>query len=286
MTTTYLDLYREALRAYWAEPVKPADVANLHRLCESVLYTAPELLMGQAWGIFEEHGDTEIGRAAVAFTWALALDHKEACDKAPVRADDDGPELAAIASDVRPVVDAGKGRALAFEVVRAMIWIFMAPVAGGFSPWLSQRFADLARWCARALDIDAGHEAKLDPADRLSLLDVAGIADRIASAALCQARAGLPVPFERWVVFDIATALRRACGCSDMKAEILTVHRMLAAGSEDIAQAADELRDDFDHTANTLLPLLIRDARRLCAAAKVDVAPIEAAIARHGGRPS
>ena len=190
-------------------------------------------------------------------------------DKAPVRADDDEVELAAIAEQVRPVVDAGKGRALAFEVVRAMIWIFMAPVAGGFSPWLSQRFADLARWCARALDIDAGHEAKLDPVDRLSLLDVAGIADRIASAALCQARAGLPVPFERWVVFDIATALRRACGCGSTKYALVPA-----------------VAEQKEHTANTLLPLLIRDARRLCAAAKVDVAPIEAAIARHGGRPS
>lgn len=210
-------------------------------------------------------------------------------DKAPVRADDDEVELAAIAEQVRPVVDAGKGRALAFEVVRAMIWIFMAPVAGGFSPWLSQRFADLARWCARALDIDAGHEAKLDPVDRLSLLDVAGIADRIASAALCQARAGLPVPFERWVVFDIATALRRACGCDAFSEQVIRMLERAASFEDsspwDVFQAGDS-RAHHDHTANTLLPLLIRDARRLCAAAKVDVAPIEAAIARHGGRPS
>ena len=190
-------------------------------------------------------------------------------DKAPVRADDDEVELAAIAEQVQDATNNGKGRALAFEVVRAMLMSFMAPVAGGFSPWLSQRFADLARWCARALDIDAGHEAKLDPVDRLSLLDVAGIADRIASAALCQARAGLPVPFERWVVFDIATALRRACGCGSTKYALVPA-----------------VAEQKEHTANVLLPLLIRDARRLCLAAKVDVGPIEAAIARHGGRPS
>ena len=223
-------------------------------------------------------------------------------NEAPVRADDDEVELAAIAEQVRPAVDAGKGRALAFEVVRAMIWIFMAPVAGGFSPWLSQRFTDLARWCARALDIDAGHEAKLDPVDRLSLLDVAGMADRIASAALCQARAGSPVPFERWVVHDIATALRRACGCSAQQRdgtdgshrdgqELQQWHESaerepLTFNARERVQMLTDRRTAFVATANTLLPLLIRDARRLCAAAKVDVAPIEAAIARHGGRPS
>ena len=223
-------------------------------------------------------------------------------NEAPVRADDDGPELAAIAEQVQDATNNGKGRALAFEVVRAMLMSFMAPVAGGFSPWLSQRFADLARWCARALDIDAGHEAKLDPADRLSLLDVAGIADRIASAALCQARAGLPVPFERWVVHDIAEALRRACGCSSQQRdgtdgshrdgqELRQWHASaergrLAFNARERVQMLTDRRATFDATANTILPLLIRDARRLCAAAKVDVAPIEAAIARHGGRPS
>lgn len=210
-------------------------------------------------------------------------------DKAPVRADDDEVELAAIAADVRPAVDDGKGRALAFEVVRAMIWIFMAPVAGGFSPWLSQRFADLARWCARALDIDAGHEAKLDPVDRLSLLDVAGMADRIASAAWCQARTGQPFPFERAVVLDIATALRRACGCDAFSEQVIRMLERAASFEDsspwDVFQAGDS-RTCHEHTATVLLPLLIRDARRLCAAAKVDVGPIEAAIARHGGRPS
>ena len=83
MTTTYLETFRKALRAYWADPEKPADVASLHRLCESVLYTAPELhpeVMRRAWRIFEEHGDTENGRAAVAFTWPFALDIKEVRD--------------------------------------------------------------------------------------------------------------------------------------------------------------------------------------------------------------
>ena len=76
----YLDTYRAALRDHWPGAVKPADVADLHRLCDSVIYTAPELypaIMGRAWAIFERNGDTEIGRAAVAFTWALALDCKE-----------------------------------------------------------------------------------------------------------------------------------------------------------------------------------------------------------------
>lgn len=221
-------------------------------------------------------------------------------DKA--RADDDGPELAAIATDVRPVVDAGKGRALAFEVVRAMIEIFAAPVARTISPWLSQRFADLARWCARALDIDAGNEEKLDPVERLTLLDVAGMADRIASAAWCQARTGQPFPFERAIVLDIATALRRACGCSEQQRdgtdgshrdgqELQQWHESaerepLTFNARERVQMLTDRRAAFDATANTLLPLLIRDARRLCLAAKVDVAPIEAAIARHGRRPS
>ena len=191
-------------------------------------------------------------------------------NKAPVRADDDGPELAAIASDVRPAVDAGKGRALAFAIVAALLDVFgRRTEARAHGAWFGATFDNLAAWFSRALDVESGEEQKREIGQRLTLLDVAGMADRIASAALCQARAGSPVPFERWVVFDIATALRRACGCGSTKYALVPA-----------------VAEQKEHTANVLLPLLIRDARRLCAAAKVDVAPIEAAIARHGGRPS
>lgn len=197
---------------------------------------------------------------------------------APVRADDDGPELAAIAEQVRPVVDAGKGRALAFEVVRALLMIFSGgPERTAGTVWLAEQLAALARWHERARDVESGEEQKREVGQRLSLLDVAGIADRIASAAWCQARTGQPFPFERAIVLDIATALRRACGCSDEHEPYIS-----ALEAHDIHGR----RETHEHTATVLLPLLIRDARRLCAAANVDVGPIEAAIARHGGRPS
>jgi len=202
-------------------------------------------------------------------------------NKAPVRADDDGPELAAIAEQVRPVVDAGKGRALAFEVVRAMLEIFIGQTA---NKWLLDELHALSRWFLRALDVESGEEQKREIGQRLSLLDVAGMADRIASAAWCRARTG-PFPFERAIVLDIATALRRACGCSDWSAEQIAKWERICEDEGGLEYAAVP-RSSFESTANTLLPLLIRDARRLCAAAKVDVAPIEAAIARHGGRPS
>lgn len=209
-------------------------------------------------------------------------------DKAPVRADDDGPELAAIAEQVRPVVDAGKGRALAFEVVRILIVLFdRRSLDRGtlFAGYLAEQIFALDKWLARAFDVESGEEQKREIGQRLTLLDVAGMADRIASAALCQARAGAAVPFERWVVFDIATALRRACGCSDVpRGKVTEIEQQ--DGGMFAGPIADQLRRGRAHTADTLLPLLIRDARRLCAAAKVDVAPIEAAIARHGGRPS
>ena len=206
-------------------------------------------------------------------------------DKAPVRADDDGSELAAIAEPVRPVVDAGKGRALAFAVVLAALNLFSRAEARASGAWFVAALDGLYAWFYRALDVESGEEQKREIGQRLTLLDVAGMADRIASAALCQARAGAAVPFERWVVFDIATALRRACGCSDVpRGKVTEIEQQ--DGGMFAGPIADQLRRGRAHTANTLLPLLIRDARRLCAAAKVDVAPIEAAIARHGGRPS
>lgn len=209
---------------------------------------------------------------------------------APVRADDDGPELAAIAEQVRPVVDAGKGRALAFEVVRALLMIFSGgPERTPGTVWLAGQLAALARWHERARDVESGKEQDREIGQRLSLLDVAGIADRIASAAWCQARTGQPFPFERAVVLDIATALRRACGCDAFSEQVIRMLERAASFEDsspwDVFQAGDS-RTGHEHTANVLLPLVIRDARRLCAAAKVDVGPIEAAIARHGGRPS
>ena len=214
-------------------------------------------------------------------------------NEAPVRADDDGPELAAIASDVRPAVDAGKGRALAFAIVAALLDVFgRRTEARAHGAWFGATFDNLAAWFSRALDVESGEEQKREIGQRLTLLDVAGMADRIASAALCQARAGLPVPFERWVVFDIATALRRACGCSSERGrgECFVCGGSGNAEGEPCTDCLGSGKDwnspEWEHARAVLLPLLIRDARRLCLAAKVDAGPIEAAIARHGGRPS
>ena len=70
-------------------------------------------------------------------------------DKAPVRADDDGPELAAIATDVRPAVDNGKGRALAFAIVAALLDVFgRRTEARPFGAWFGAALDNLAKGTA------------------------------------------------------------------------------------------------------------------------------------------
>ena len=206
-------------------------------------------------------------------------------DRVPTPGDWHDPELAGIAEQVRPVVNAGKARALAFEIVRLCLVLFspgdnQAAADRAGMVWLFHALRALTTWHARALDIDSGREHERPASERLTLLDVAGAADRIASIAWCHARAGKHIPLERWIVFDLATALRRACECdADRESYVRFVQ-----GQDDAN--ADVLREHHEHTARTLLPLLIRDVRAMLAAAKVDGSAIEAAIVAHGGTPS
>jgi len=259
-------------------------------------------------------------------------------DRVPTPGDWHDPKLAGIAEQVRPVVNAGKARALAFEIVRLCLALFspgdnQAAAQRAGMVWLFHALHALTAWHARALDIDSGEEAKRPASERLTLLDVAGAADRIASIAWCHARAGERIPLERWIVFDLATALRRACGCIGITAGearsialdhlhrtavdvAITLRQAISStvarafveaqvqghSDDDAARLANEEADrvesealralghsatqQHDHTARTLLPLLIRDVRALLAAAHVDASAIEAAIVAHGGAPS
>lgn len=200
-------------------------------------------------------------------------------DAAPVRAiPDDGPELAAIAVQVRPVVDAGKARQCGLEAVRSTITVIVLRAASP-STWFAAALDAIGQWLTCALDIDAGrfvpmHNSKGAPP--MTLSHVALIADRIASQAFCQAPWGQPVPDERWIVHDLAVALRRACGCSALsRREILDAAAMLEphinaglAGRPDVKSRNTAVRaaaEVHDATVDTLLPLLIRDVRRMLA---------------------
>lgn len=213
-------------------------------------------------------------------------------DRVPTPGDWHDPELAGIAEQVRPVVNAGKARALAFEIVRLCLVLFspgdnQAAADRAGMVWLFHALRALTACHAWALDIDSGEEAKRPASERLTLLDVAGAADRIASIAWCLSARNRPVPAERWIVHDLAVALRRACGCSALK----LVYVQLCERTQDDGlllevHCIETFRAEHDHTARTLLPLLIRDVRALLAAAKVDASAIEAAIVAHGGTPS
>ena len=211
-------------------------------------------------------------------------------DRVPTPGDWHDPKLAGIAEQVRPVVNAGKARALAFEIVRLCLVLFspgdnQAAADRAGMAWLFHALHALTAWHARALDIDSGEEAKRPASERLTLLDVAGAADRIASIAWCLSARNRPVPAERWIVHDLAVALRRACGCSATPLRALRATRAVetdAGRSWIVAPFVEQ----HDHTARTLLPLLIRDVRAMLAAAKVDASAIEAAIVAHGGAPS
>lgn len=213
-------------------------------------------------------------------------------DRIPTPGDWHDPELAGIAEQVRPVVDAGKARVLAFEIVRLCLVLFSpgdnrAAAERAGMAWLFHALHALTTWHARALDIDSGEEAKRPASERLTLLDVAGAADRIASIAWCLSPRNRPVPAERWIVHDLAVALRRACGCFPYSRRA-TIEAMLseAPGETALQPMPHEAKVEYHHTARILLPLLVRDVRAMLAPAHADVSAIEAAIVAHGGTPS
>ena len=248
-------------------------------------------------------------------------------DRIPTPGDWHDPELAGIAEQVRPVVDAGKARVLAFEIVRLCLVLFSpgdnrAAAERAGMKWLFHALHALTTWHARALDIDSGEEAKRPASERLTLLDVAGAADRIASIAWCLSPRNRPVPAERWIVHDLAVALRRACGCfpysrratieamlSEAPGEVRAIVERCKFDCYNLCSAAEfapdrtsaavekamwtalqpmphEAKVEYHHTARILLPLLVRDVRAMLDPAHADVSAIEAAIVAHGGTPS
>lgn len=215
----------------------------------------------------------------------------------PTPGDYHDPELAPLADTLRPVVDKGHARRLALEIVRLAIAALIPgamPVRHIVSAWYAHGISALSQWYACAADIDAGKFVPLyqprderDKPPAMTLLDVAGAADRIASIANQRRKPGT-WHGEAGIVYDLATALRRACGCgatSEAQAFSIVMDRARVAlplASEAIRARAQH----HEHTARTLLPLLVRDVREMLRDARVDGADIEAAIVAHGGTPS
>ncbi len=181
-----------------------------------------------------------------------------------------------LASALRPIVDAGKARALALKIVHTLLVLLTLPPRFPNSAYFGRAIEALTAWIGRACAVDTGQEQQRHPAERLDFPTIAAVADRLASRFWCLAKPGEPLPIERWALFDLATMLRRACMCSDDD-------RDLAHSFE--SQLAASIRD-HEITAFHLLPLIVEEARRMCAELRLVPAPIEAAIARFGGVPS
>lgn len=70
----WLAAWAEAVHATW--PDSPQAVQRLLRVRDDVFFTAPEMIglrVEAAWDVLREHGDTPIGRAAVALAYILAV---------------------------------------------------------------------------------------------------------------------------------------------------------------------------------------------------------------------
>ena len=75
MKPTALDLWKEAVSAYWPAQKPPAVIELIH-VYDLIPYTAPEALVRparRAWDVYLSEGDTEAGRAAVALVYALQM---------------------------------------------------------------------------------------------------------------------------------------------------------------------------------------------------------------------
>ena len=207
-----------------------------------------------------------------------------------------------LASALRPIVDAGKARALALEIVHTLLVLLTLPPRFPNSAYFGRAIEALTAWIGRACAVDTGQEQQRHPAERLDFPTIAAVADRMASQFWCLAKPEEPLPIERWALFDLATMLRRACMCGDRGP--LTVRATEDVGHlrekanehpstieyTELANAyeVDNQRHRAEHanTTDHLLPLIVEEARRMCAELRLDPAPIEAAIARFGGVPS
>ena len=166
----------------------------------------------------------------------------------------DDQELRAISDALAPIIQAGKARGFLFALTRALLVTFQRPNHGAFT----QTMLSLARWLTHAETIDEQRTVRLHPEGMpLVMNDVYHAAD--LTAARLWAHMNAPIPIESWITYDVAVTLRRACECTIFQTSL---------------------------AERTLLPLALRDARRLCVAAKMPGDEIEAVVARFGGRPS
>ena len=228
---------------------------------------------------------------------------------------DDDAELDAIAATVRPVVDAGQARALALKIV-GLLLAALTPQGALFSDYVARALASLAAWHTEALAASpAGLVTVAGVADKLAsrfharpmtretwiLHDLAQALrracecsaiprDDVAALMLCVAD-----PEVRAIVTDAirdtgqiiaagkALAAQQGIDPATIGAGLPTSADMTWRVLQAMPHPA---KDRHNHTATVLLPLVIREARRVVASAKLDPAPIEAAIAARTGRPS
>jgi hypothetical protein len=81
--TSWIEAWQTAVRAHWLTgPSKPSEMFGLHllkRIARDLPYTPPEQMghpARKAWALYQDEGDTEVGRAAVALTYAIADEQK------------------------------------------------------------------------------------------------------------------------------------------------------------------------------------------------------------------
>ena len=183
-------------------------------------------------------------------------------------------ELETIAAEVRSIVDAGHARAVAFQIVQALLKIFGTPEhLAAFGAAYKAHLTAIAQWAIAAVDIDLGETVRMhERGAPLDLYDVSRFADLLASHAWSRANER-PISLESWILHDVATCLRRACECSGNDA-----NGYLRIGTKWVDDLVDSHNARHEHTALTLLPLIVRDARNLLRRAGMGTAAIDAMI--------
>lgn len=189
-----------------------------------------------------------------------------------------------LAPSLRPIVDAGKARALALEIL-AILLVALDHHALAYDAYFRRGLSALCQWYALARDVDNG-EAPIIGEACVDLPMIAAVADRIASQVWCRAPFGQPISAVRWALFDLATMLRRACLCSCATDEEVENTHFLHAYQGHASHHGLRVISSDTATANHLLPLIVEHARRMCAELKIDPSQMEAAIVRLGGTPS
>lgn len=82
---SWVDAWQAAVESHWPSgPHRPSEAFGLHllmRIARDLPYVPPEQMghpARKAWALYQDEGDTEVGRAAVALTYAIAAEQKRA----------------------------------------------------------------------------------------------------------------------------------------------------------------------------------------------------------------